>query len=503
MKRFQIFSSRSIILVIVWNTLMNVYTYLILPIRAIDSNSGLDIVLDIEYVLLFLSFPLFGVLADIKTGRYLTIITGVRLMFLSWIIDGLALIVNLTFNLKPLYILLQSLSLFFHFIGYCSFESNILQFNIDQAVGASADELSAIIYWNFLATPIICSFIKIGQCLINRQIFFAVSYVLSGLAVSTVIVSDYLFKHCLDTTHHISNPIKLIAKVLNYARKNKYPRNRSALTYWEEDYPSRLDIGKEKYGGPFSEEQVENVKTTLRLITLFICIIGSIYANDIGWRSYFYPVAKDTVTYFISCFASNNSLTYLVTAVLLLLYELVVYPCCLKYIPSMLKRVGLGLIIAVSTPISHLIMLLIKDHFNIDSGIYEYIIPQILSAIYYILISPTLTEFMIAQSPQEMRGFMIGLSYTATGLGFAINIVYEHSFHCKAVHCQKVNFYLFKSLIVFIIFIVFLVLAKYYKLRVRENEVNIHMIAEEHYERYIEQEVEYRREMGLSFQSTT
>ena len=36
--------------------------------------------------------------------------------------------------------------------------------------------------------------------------------------------------------------------------------------------------------------------------------------------------------------------------------------------------------------------------------------------------------------------------------------------------------------------IVFLVLAKRYKFRVRENEVNIHLIVEEHYERYIEQE---------------
>ena len=46
--------------------------------------------------------------------------------------------------------------------------------------------------------------------------------------------------------------------------------NRSALTYWKEDYPSRLDLGKEKYGAPFSEEQVENVKTVLQLILLFV-----------------------------------------------------------------------------------------------------------------------------------------------------------------------------------------------------------------------------------------
>ena len=42
---------------------------------------------------------------------------------------------------------------------------------------------------------------------------------------------------------HIVNPVKLIVKVINYARKYRYPRNHSALTYWEENYPSRLDLG--------------------------------------------------------------------------------------------------------------------------------------------------------------------------------------------------------------------------------------------------------------------
>uniref|UniRef100_A0A1X7V432 Uncharacterized protein n=1 Tax=Amphimedon queenslandica TaxID=400682 RepID=A0A1X7V432_AMPQE len=52
--------------------------------------------------------------------------------------------------------------------------------------------------------------------------------------------------------------------------KHKYPENRSALTYWEEEAPSRLDLGKEKYGGPFTEEEVEDVKTVFRMLPLFI-----------------------------------------------------------------------------------------------------------------------------------------------------------------------------------------------------------------------------------------
>ena len=64
------------------------------------------------------------------------------------------------------------------------------------------------------------------------------------MTVSVVLITNYLFKHWLDTTPNVVNPVKLIGQVLNYARRNKYLRNHSALTYWEEDYPSRLDLGK-------------------------------------------------------------------------------------------------------------------------------------------------------------------------------------------------------------------------------------------------------------------
>ena len=99
-----------------------------------------------------------------------------------------------------------------------------------------------------------------------------------------MIISHSLFKQWLDVTHHGTNPIKLVAKVLNYASKNKQPRNHSALTFWLEDYPPRLDVGKEKYGGPFSEEEVD-VKTVLQLIPLIFCItcFGSTW--DIQWNA--------------------------------------------------------------------------------------------------------------------------------------------------------------------------------------------------------------------------
>ena len=64
--------------------------------------------------------------------------------------------------------------------------------------------------------------------------------------------------------------LRTIYQVVKFAAKHKAPLNRSALTYWEEDVPSRMDLGKSRYGGPFTTEQVEDVKTILRLLTISI-----------------------------------------------------------------------------------------------------------------------------------------------------------------------------------------------------------------------------------------
>ena len=57
--------------------------------------------------------------------------------------------------------------------------------------------------------------------------------------------------------------------------------------------------------------------------------------------------------------------------------------------------------------------------------------------------------------------------------------------HTKVCHCTSC------------ILIVFLILAKCYKYRVRENEVNIIQIVDEHYQRYMEQEEEHIREKQI------
>ena len=131
----------------------------------------------------------------------------------------------------------------------------------------------------------------------------------SAVVVSIVIVTNFIFKHWLGTTFQIVNPVKMIVKVLNYARKNMYPRNRSALIYWEKNYPSRLNFGMDKYGGPFSEEQVEDVKGVISLPPLFIYIVGLFLAEDVKWISYYKT-------------DEQNSLHLLIALLLILFYQL-------------------------------------------------------------------------------------------------------------------------------------------------------------------------------------
>ena len=458
-----------------------------------------DFVFDITSCLIYLSFVFFGLLADVKTGRYNTIITGVHFSFLSWIFAGLAVIAKTFSHTTPLFMILLFAGYTLQVIGYCSFRSNIVQFSIDQSVGASADELSAIIYWHSASIPILLAIGQAGQILIKQ--FAIVSYVLSGVAVSIVIISNSLFKHWLDTTPHKINPVKLIGKVLNYSIKNKYPSNRSALTYWEEDYPSRLDQGMEKYGGPFSEEEVQDVKTMLRLTPLLISLVAFSCGQEFSWKAF--NADKDDAS-FVSNFILSRTMSSLVCGVVILIYQFVIYPCFYKYIPSMLKRIGLGLLFALFTTIYYVIIFACKEHFHLDTTSYKaMIMPEILYGISYALVFPTSLEFIIAQSPCEMRGLMVGLWFEAYGLGFVIDIIAKFAFNSNGdIVCQDIYYYVLKIAVILIILILFVILAKHYKLRVRKNEINVYLIAEEHYERYIDQEEEFRREMGLSLQFT-
>uniref|UniRef100_A0A1X7UQL3 Major facilitator superfamily (MFS) profile domain-containing protein n=1 Tax=Amphimedon queenslandica TaxID=400682 RepID=A0A1X7UQL3_AMPQE len=437
-------------------------------------------------------FPLFGLLADVWIGRYKAILIGIVLCFISWIIIGIGFILNNYFTSEEVLWTCFCLAYIVFFCGFSSFSANIIQYNIDQLVGASADELNSVIYWHILSEPLVFFFIHLFQCLFHNKNFIMITFIASGVSVSLVLVSHSFFKHKLENISLIKNPIKLIVRVLCYARKNKYPENRSALTYWEEEAPSRLDLGKDKYGGPFTEEEVEDVKTVFRMLPLFIgfCVIN--LNNDYYWS------AVDSFT-IPTCLAVIGCQYSFCSVILTLLYLFFIRVCFYKYIPSMLTRMSVGIFLGFIVTVSKVIIFVIERSRDISNFGKLLFIPQTIQGLSFILLYPVSLEFTVAQSPVHMRGVMVGLWYvTSCGISFLVNVIVKFPFNCESQYiCTSFYYYITKSVLVLIILIVFVILAKRYKYRVRENEVNIVQIVDDHYQRYMEQEEHYNREIGI------
>ena len=110
--------------------------------------------LQFQYIFLssYIFFPFLGLLADVYIGRYRAILIGVILSFVSWIIIGLTFILHSYYGFFGTLWIVPGLIL--HFISFISFTANIIQYNIDQLIGASAKELSTNIYLNMAAIPL-------------------------------------------------------------------------------------------------------------------------------------------------------------------------------------------------------------------------------------------------------------------------------------------------------------------------------------------------------------
>ena len=437
------------------------------------------------------SFPLFGLLADVWIGRYKAILIGIVLCFISWIIVGIGLIVESYFTSGAVLMVIFGFAYFFQFSGFSSFSANIIQYNIDQLVGASAHELNSVIYWHILSQPFVVFLFYLLQCLFySTKYFIIITFIASGVSVSLVLVSHSFFKHKLENISLIKNPIKLIVRVLCYARKHKYPENRSALTYWEEEAPSRLDLGKDKYGGPFTEEEVEDVKTVFRMLPLFIGFVVINLSKDYYWS------AVDSFT-LPTCLAVTDSQYYFCSVILMLVYLFFIRVCFYKYIPSMVTRMSVGIFLAFIVSVSKVIIFVIeRSHPDVNNIGKLLFIPQTIQGLSFILLYPVSLEFTVAQSPVHMRGVMVGLWYVACwGFSLFLATFLKFPFNCENQYiCTSFYYYITKSVLVLIILIVFVILAKRYKYRVRENEVNIVQIVDDHYQRYMEQEEQYNRD---------
>ena len=229
-------------------------------------------------------------------------------------------------------------------------------------------------------------------------------------------------------------------RVLKYAFKHKQPQCRSAFTYSEDELPSRIDYGKSKYGGPLTTEQVEDVKTFLRLIPMALVggvLVGGLFTANYLRDKVYEMITIEDQTLQISyakislgeCYLETGLIDkiYYSSVVLIVLHEVVFYPIFYRCFPRIesLQKLIIGMLLQTirvlvlmafilvlrrttikikSSACSTLIAKTVELYIGIMFSHYWITIPDFLEAISVVMLHIVAAEFLSAQVPRTIYG---------------------------------------------------------------------------------------------------
>jgi peptide/histidine transporter 3/4 len=319
------------------------------------------------------------------------------------------------------------------------------------------------------------------------------------------------------------NPFTLAYKVLKYAVKHKHPQCRSAFTYCEDELPSRIDFGKRKYGGPFTTEQVEDVKTFLRLIPMGVvggALAGGLYTTNVFRDKLMNLTTSEAIEFGSSisvslkeCFiqSSFGHTVYYSAVLLIVLHETIFYPVfqrCLPQIES-LQKVLIGILLQIARVLVLITYIVILRHTSkeqlhclftyadndhssaqiITFSHYWIVIPDFLQALSTTMLLIGAAEFLSAQVPHFMKGLMIGMSccflVISSAICFVLSIPFTKSkltiWGSGTISCGF-WFSLIIAVTLIVLCPILAILIKWYKKRRRQDVLpNEHIFAEKYY----------------------
>ena len=249
------------------------------------------------------------------------------------------------------------------------------------------------------------------------------------------------------------HPLKLIYNVLKYAWKHKCPENRSAFTYWEDDIPSRIDLGKNKYGGPCTTEEVEDTKTFFSIILLLLTLLG-FHLSGHGYSLLEQLMRKQCPSHWmVMVNIDPMHMTFLVIIIGVPLLQLCTRCCGRRYFPNMLKRMGIVVFLCLLKEVFEIaVQSVMAEHedcrfydngsmidscyiltseynlngtcLNISEATDNFyyceqnnlvylilLIPLLFQGLSYLLVFMTALEFICAQAPLRLKGLLIGVWY--------------------------------------------------------------------------------------------
>ena len=452
-------------------------------------------------VLVLIALPLSGWLADTRFGNFKVFRAGCVLMFLGSVLLSVCFLVEENLDLSHYQALFIStllaivLSLLANLGGGSACLVTVFQLGLDQMPDASSAGITCyiLLFWTVTTIGIWISnslFRVVVRCIDYALSIQGISLI-PALCMCILLTSFSLFgRKWLIVEPKSPQSLKIIYRVLKFAVQHKAPLNRSALTYWEENIPSRLDLGKSRYGGPFKTEQVEDVKTFFRLLLLLLPVLiaifsasmfGTIKLKGFGFANFDNESASDCLGSMHEVFTYSPWWCCLVAA-----YVYKGCVCCLKNRPlSMLKQLGLHMFLLTLCNIVYASIAYFISFSEWPSIIHTWLYGFLLGLI--IIVS---TEFVCAQSPYSMRGLLSGIYFLiiVLSVNFGIQVFLWCTILCNSSlkHCLIIPYSIGGGLSI-AGFLLYLVVAGRYKRRVRDEEYHPQTHIEAIYDRYLTQ----------------
>ena len=240
-----------------------------------------------------LLYPFAGWIADAKLGRYKVMRYSLWIMWVGAVLHLVVYLVRYTLRLgdaaavendKIVFTLpLLVVAYVINAVGIAGFSVNLIPFGIDQMENCSGDQMSSFIHWyywtiNFNFGIIVQFFIQslsfycAGE--LERQLGYdLVIYLIQLVFLSAAVCLDLIFSYRLKKDPKIHNPIKKVKDISTFILKNnKLVGHRRAYTFTYNTPPTRSDFAKQSYGGPFEDDEVEEVTAFWRIIVLVLTV---------------------------------------------------------------------------------------------------------------------------------------------------------------------------------------------------------------------------------------
>ena len=504
------------------------------------------------YSIIAVVSPVIGLLTDIKISRHKAVVRTSYAIFVEVLVMP---IITAAF-LAPYLLVKSAHKWMLGFSAFCEgamsitfivFLINAFQFGMDQLQDGSTEDLLLYIHW-YVWIQYVCALLS---CITWNLVFYDVMFrfidipKFAGMGVTTLIFISILTllivslcvmkrkKAWFLLEPPVPNPYKLVYGVVKFACQHKVPLRRSAFTYCEDEAPSRLDLGKTKYGGPFTMRQVEDVKAFLGIlkVLLVLCPVfllqtvmkstlpafarhGNIFLTIMYQNGSARPRQIYIEGFFRHTIISNGLLSPMLVVVCIPLYLWCVRPRILYHIPGFFKRIGVGMFLIILSLLCALVMDVVvhmqkvedahcmfvsyTKHFMrykivsdypdspLFQNVYFLVSQYTLSALVDMLLDIAVLEFICSQSPYSMKGLVFGLLFSLKSFFQAVAVIlvvpYGRYWPTSnyALHCGS-GFYLVNILLAVLTLCLFSYVAKRYKYRIVNEPSCEYQYAEDYY----------------------